>query len=136
MWTSPRRRGRQRRRSRGRGLCPREPDRQSRTAPFKLDSRDSEVAAAQAQAQYAQAVLQIRNLKAAYGKELANLEAARSTVAFTAREAARQKDLAAAGVSSQAQAAEAAHAARLAADTLQAAEQAAAARPGKSERQS
>jgi len=94
---------------------------------FKLDSRDSEVGAAQAQAQYAQAVLQIRNLKASYGRELANLDAARSTVAFTAREAIRQKELAAAGVSSQAQAAEAAHAAQLAVDTLKAVEQSAAA---------
>jgi len=94
---------------------------------FKLDSRDSEVGTAQAQAQYTQALLQIRNLKAAYGRELANLEAAKATAAFTAREAVRQKDLATAGVSSQAQAAEAAHAARLAADTLKAVEQTAAA---------
>jgi len=94
---------------------------------FKLDSRDSEVGAAQARAQYDQALLQVRNLKAAYGRELANLDAAKSTVAFTAREAVRQKDLAAAGVSSEAQAAEARHAAQLAADNLKAVEQAAAA---------
>ena len=87
---------------------------------FKLDSRDSAVGAAQAQAQYAQALLQVRNLKAAYGRELANLEAARSTAAYTAREAQRQKDLAAAGVSSQAQAAEAAHAAQVAAEAFKA----------------
>lgn len=94
---------------------------------FKLDSRDAQVGAAQAQAQYAQALLQVRNLKAAYGREQANLEAARATAAFKAREAVRQKDLAAAGVSSQAQAAEAAHAAQVAADAVKAAEQSAAA---------
>ena len=94
---------------------------------FKLDSRDSQVGAAQAQAQYAQALLQVRNLQAAYSREMANLEAARSTASFTAREATRQKDLAAAGVSSQAQAAEAAHAAQLAADTVKSVEQSAAA---------
>ena len=90
---------------------------------FKLDSRDSQVGAAQAQAQYAQALLQVRNLKATYGRELANLDAVRATAAFTAREATRQRDLATAGVSSQAQAAEAGHAAQLAADAVKIAEQ-------------
>jgi membrane fusion protein (multidrug efflux system) len=94
---------------------------------FKLDSRDFQVGAAQAQANLAQAELQVRNLRATYGREQANLQAAQATAAYTAKEAARQKALVAAGVSSQAQAAEAANTARQAADAVTAARQVAAA---------
>jgi len=85
---------------------------------FKLDSRDYQVGAAQAEANLAQAELQVRALRAAYGREQANLSSAQATAAYAAREAARQKALVAAGVSSQAQAAEAANTARQAADAV------------------
>jgi membrane fusion protein (multidrug efflux system) len=75
----------------------------------------------------AQAELQVRSLKATYGQQQANLQAAQSTAAYAAKEAARQKALVAAGVSSQAQAAEAANTARQAADAVSAAQQVAAA---------
>ena len=94
---------------------------------FRIDSRDFQVGAAQAQAQLAQAELQVRSLRASYGKEQANLAAAQATAAYTAKEAARQKALVAAGVNSQAQADEAANAARQAADNLNAVRQQAAA---------
>ncbi len=97
------------------------------TPLFKLDSRDFVVGAAQAQANLAQAELQVRSLKATYGQQQANLQAAQSTAAYAAKEAARQKALVAAGVSSQAQAAEAANTARQAADAVSAAQQVAAA---------
>ena len=94
---------------------------------FKLDSRDSSVGAAQAQAQYAQAELQVRSLRATYAREQANLQAANSSLAYATREAARQKALFDAGVASQAQVAEAAHLAQQAHDNIAAAEQVAAA---------
>jgi membrane fusion protein (multidrug efflux system) len=97
------------------------------TPLFKLDSRDFVVGAAQAQANLAQAELQVRSLKATYGQQKANLQAAQSTAAYAAKEAARQKALVAAGVASQAQAAEAANTARQAADAVTAARQVAAA---------
>jgi membrane fusion protein (multidrug efflux system) len=73
------------------------------------------------------AELQVRSLKATYGQQKANLQAAQSTAAYAAKEAARQKALVAAGVASQAQAAEAANTARQAADAVTAARQVAAA---------
>lgn len=93
---------------------------------FRLDPRDFQANAAQAQANLAQAVLQVRGLRAAYAKEQANLAAAQATAAYTAKEAARQKALVAAGVNSQAQADEAAHNAQAAAEALNAAKQQAA----------
>jgi len=90
---------------------------------FRLDARDYGTAAAQAAANLAQAELQVRALKAAYGREQANLKAAQSSVDYTAREANRQKALVAAGVSSQQVADQAVHAAQQAADALAASRQ-------------
>jgi membrane fusion protein (multidrug efflux system) len=78
---------------------------------FKLDPADYQVAVAQAEAALATARFETQGSQAVYGQRQADLAAALETVAFTAREATRQKALAAAGVATQAQADEAAHAA-------------------------
>ena len=85
---------------------------------FRLDPRDLKAGLDQAQAQLSQAELQVRALQAAYQQATASQEAAQNTAAYTAREAARQKALVAAGVNSQAQQDEAVHAAQQAADAV------------------
>jgi membrane fusion protein (multidrug efflux system) len=85
---------------------------------FRLDSRDLKAGLDQAQAQLSQAELQVRALQAAWQQAAANQSAAENTAAYTAREAARQKALVAAGVNSQAQLDEAAHAAQQATDSV------------------
>jgi len=78
---------------------------------FKLDPRDYQVALEQAEAQLNSARAQILGGKASYEQQQAAVRAADETVAYTAREAAREKALADAGVASRQQADQAQHAA-------------------------
>ena len=90
---------------------------------FRLDSRDYQANAEAAQAQLASAVLQLRAQRAAYQQTQANVSLAQDGVAYANREAARQRQLAAAGVASQQQVDQAVHAAAQARDQLAAAQQ-------------
>ena len=81
---------------------------------FRLDVNDYKAALEQAQAQLASARLQVDALRAAYQLQLANLKTAGDTAAFANREAARQKMLLDAGVSSRDQYETAQHAADVA----------------------
>jgi membrane fusion protein, multidrug efflux system len=94
---------------------------------FRLDSRDLQVGAAEAEARLAQAELQVTTLRAAYEQQRAGVAGAQETVRFREREAARQQQLLAAGVASRQEAEEAAHAARQAREQLVVARQQAAA---------
>ena len=85
---------------------------------FRLDPADIEVADKRAAASVAAARLQVVGLRAAYDQQQLLLSSAQRTAAYTAIEAARQKALVAAGVSSREQAAQAAQAAGLAADQV------------------
>ena len=93
---------------------------------FRLDARDFQANAAAAQAQLAGAELQVGGLRAAYQQEVAMVKAAQDEAAYTAREAQRQRDLAAAGVASRQQVEQAVNAADQAKDKLAAARQSAA----------
>ncbi|WP_374574125.1 HlyD family efflux transporter periplasmic adaptor subunit [Phenylobacterium sp.] len=93
---------------------------------FKLDPADLAVAEARAEAALASARYDVEGLKAAYRQKLADVSAAQETLAYATREAKRQHDLAQTGVSSQAKADEAAHAAQQAERQLAVAKQAAA----------
>ena len=93
---------------------------------FRLDTRDAHAALAQANADLAQAELQVRALKAAYEAQTAEVSAAESGLTYANREASRQKALAAAGVASQQEVEQAAQNARQAADRAAAAQQRAA----------
>lgn len=90
---------------------------------FKLDARDFQASLDAAQAQLANSQLQVSQARAAYERETANVSAAQESVTYTAREAERQKQLAAAGVSSRQQLDQAVHAAQQARDQLAAARQ-------------
>lgn len=79
---------------------------------FRLDGRDFQASAAQAQANLAQAQLQVRALRAAYEQQQAALAAANETLDFATREAARQKAMVEAGVASRQSYDEAVHAAQ------------------------
>lgn len=85
---------------------------------FRLDPRDVLANVEAAEAEAAGAELDVRVQRAAYRQAEAGVAAARETVAYTAREARRQAQLAAAGVASSQQAADAAHAAQQARDQL------------------
>ncbi len=76
---------------------------------FRLDPADFQVAVAQAEAALAAARFETQGSRAVYDQRNADLAAAQETVAYTEREAARQRDLAAAGVATKAQADAAAH---------------------------
>jgi len=93
---------------------------------FKLDARDVQASAQAAAAQVANATLQVNALRAAYQAQQAGVVGARATLAYAIREAARQRGLAAAGVASQQQVAEAAHAVDVAREQLATAQQQAA----------
>ncbi len=93
---------------------------------FRMDSRDLQATADAAAAQAAGAELQLNAQRAAYQQQQASVQGARATVDYATREAVRQKALAAVGVSSQAQADQAAHAAQQARDALAVAQQQAA----------
>ena len=92
---------------------------------FRIDSREAHANAQAAAAEVANASLQINALRAAYRQQSANVRAARETLAYSEREAARLRKLAAAGVSSQQDVDQAVHAAQLAREQLTAAQQAA-----------
>jgi membrane fusion protein (multidrug efflux system) len=93
---------------------------------FRLDSRDFQANAAAAQAQLAGAQLQVRAQRAAFQQQQANVSLAQEAVRYADREAARQHQLAAAGVASQQQVDQAVHAAQAARDQLAGARQQAA----------
>ena len=78
---------------------------------FKLDSQTFATALEDAQAQLAAARLQVSAQKAAYGQQVAGVQAAQETIAYTDREAARDKALADAGIISRQQYDQAVHAA-------------------------
>lgn len=71
---------------------------------FKLDPSDQQAAARRAQAALASAQLQVVSLRAALDQQRLVLGSALTTQAFSAREAARQRALVAAGVASRQQA--------------------------------
>jgi len=93
---------------------------------FRLDARDFQANAAAAQANVANAALQVNALRASYRQEQANVQAARDTLAYATTEATRQKALVAAGVASQREADEATHNLQAARQSLAAAQQQAA----------
>lgn len=78
---------------------------------FRLDPADYQVAVSEAEAALAQARFDVQGKRAVYAQRLADLAAIQETAAYAQREAARQRDLAAAGVATKAQADEARHAA-------------------------
>jgi membrane fusion protein (multidrug efflux system) len=80
------------------------------TPLFELDGRDEQADLEEAEAKLASARVQALSLRASYHQQLAAVQAARETVAFTQREAQRQNSLLTAGVSSRQQVSEAAHA--------------------------
>ncbi len=82
---------------------------------FRLDPADERTAELRAEANLATARLQVVALKSALDQQKLLLASALTTQAYTAKEAARQKALVAAGVSSRQQESDAAHAADLAA---------------------
>jgi membrane fusion protein (multidrug efflux system) len=90
---------------------------------FRLDAREYEANVAAAQAAIADAELRIASLRAAYQTSVTGIQTAREQVAFTAREAQRQRDLAGVGVASQQQVDQAVHAAALAREQLAVAQQ-------------
>lgn len=93
---------------------------------FKLDARDMEASQAAADAQLASAELQVRAQRADYDQALVSVHAAQNTLSYASREATRQRELAAAGVSSAQQVDQAVHAAQQARDQLAVARQEAA----------
>lgn len=94
---------------------------------FRLDARDARANLLAAEAQLAGAEQVVAQQRAAYGREQANVAAARETLSYAEAEATRQGGLAAAGAGSVQQADQARHIARLARVQLKAAEQSAAA---------
>jgi membrane fusion protein (multidrug efflux system) len=90
---------------------------------FKIDARDFQANLDAAQAQLASTKLQVSQQQAAYRREGANVAAAQENVTYTAAEAKRQRQLAAAGVASRQQVDQAEHAAQQARQQLAAARQ-------------
>lgn len=78
---------------------------------FQLDPADYQVVVSEAEAALAQARFDVQGKRAVYNQRLADLAAIQETAGYAQREAARQRDLAAAGVATKAQADEARHAA-------------------------
>ena len=70
---------------------------------FRLDQRPLQIAVEDAKAKLQGSMLDIQALKAEYQQRVADLTAARDTLAYRQREMERQRKLAAAGISSQAQ---------------------------------
>ena len=93
---------------------------------FRLDARDAQASLSAAEAELANAEQMVAQQRAAYGREQANVAAARETLRYAEAEAMRQAGLAAAGAGSVQVADQARHAARLAREHLRAAEQSAA----------
>jgi membrane fusion protein (multidrug efflux system) len=94
---------------------------------FRLDSRDARANLSAAEAQLASAEQMVAQQRAVFGREQANVAAAREKLSYAEAEATRQAGLAKAGAGSVQQADQARHAARLAREQLRAAEQSAAA---------
>ncbi len=94
---------------------------------FRLDPRDAQASLSAAEAQLASAEQMVAQQRAAYGREQANVAAARESLSYAEAEATRQAGLAAAGAGSVQVADQARHTARLAREQLKAAEQSAAA---------
>ncbi|MCA6252476.1 HlyD family secretion protein [Phenylobacterium sp.] len=94
---------------------------------FRLDPRDAQASLSAAEAQLANAEQMVAQQRAAYGREQANVAAARESLSYAEAEATRQAGLAAAGAGSVQVADQARHTARLAREQLKAAEQSAAA---------
>ena len=94
---------------------------------FRLDARDAQASLSAAEAELANAEQMVAQQRAAYGREQANVAAARKTLRYAEAEAVRQAGLAAAGAGSVQVADQARHAARLAREHLKVAEQSAAA---------
>jgi membrane fusion protein (multidrug efflux system) len=90
---------------------------------FRLDDRPLRIALTEAQAKLSTTQLQVRAAEASYRHELANLTAARDTVAYQQREYARQQHLVQSGISSRAQFEQAQHALELAQSELVSAQQ-------------
>lgn len=90
---------------------------------FELDSRDLQANLHAAEAEVDAARLAVAQARAAYGRESANVATVQGNVAYAAREAGRQEQLAAAGVASRQQADEARHEAQQARDKLAATRQ-------------
>jgi membrane fusion protein (multidrug efflux system) len=93
---------------------------------FRLDPRDFQANAAAASAQLANAELQLQAQRAAYQQQQANVQAAKDALSYADREAARQRQMSAAGVTSQQLLDQATHAVLQARQTLLAAQQQAA----------
>jgi membrane fusion protein, multidrug efflux system len=93
---------------------------------FRLDVRDLAATAEAAQAQVANAALQVRALRASYQQQQAMVQAAKDQLAYATTEAAREKNLANVGVASQAQVDQANHAVLAARQQLAGAQQQAA----------
>jgi membrane fusion protein (multidrug efflux system) len=90
---------------------------------FRMDSRDLQTSAAAAAAQLAQAEQQVLAQRAALAQTHAAVAAARASVSYAMTDAGRQRELAAAGVASQAQVDLANNAVRQARQQLAVAEQ-------------
>jgi membrane fusion protein, multidrug efflux system len=90
---------------------------------FRLDTRDMQATAEAAAASVANASLQIGALRASYQQQQAMVQAARDQLNYATTEAAREKNLAAVGVASQAQVDQANHAVLAARQQVAAAEQ-------------
>jgi membrane fusion protein (multidrug efflux system) len=90
---------------------------------FRLDDRSFKIAVEEAQAKAAAARLQIEAAVATYRHQLADLAAARDTLAYQQQEFARQQRLLTSGISSRAQFDQAQHAVQNAQSQLEAAQQ-------------
>jgi membrane fusion protein (multidrug efflux system) len=90
---------------------------------FRLDTRDIAAGAEAAAASVANASLQVRALRASYQQQMAMVQAAKDQLAYATTEAARAKNLANAGVDSQAQVDQANHAVLAARQQLASAQQ-------------
>ena len=90
---------------------------------FRLDAREYQANVAAAQAAIADAEFRIASQRAAYQTTLTGIQTAKEQVAYTSREAQRQRDLAGVGVASQQQVDQAVHAAALAREQLASAQQ-------------
>ena len=86
---------------------------------FKIDPAPFQAAVAEAEAKLTSARSEIRTARASYGSGASDLKAAEDKLHFAQREAARQKELLAEGISSQAQYDNAALAATTAAQQIQ-----------------
>jgi len=90
---------------------------------FRLDDRPLHIALQEAQAKLAAVRLQIQAARASYRHQLAEIAAARDTLAYQQREFARQQRLVRSGISSRAQFEQTQHAMQLAQTQLSSAQQ-------------